>query len=74
MIKVYSTPNCQYCDKVKTFLKENNKEYTEINIAEDAEAKAQMIEMTGQMKVPVITVGNYIIVGSDLDNLRKFVL
>lgn len=70
-VKVYSTPTCTYCQKTKAFLKENNIEYKEINVAEDEEAREQMIEKTGQMGVPVVEIDDTLIIGFDKDALKK---
>lgn len=70
-VKVYSTPTCTYCQKAKEFLKENNVEYQNINVAEDEEAREEMIEKTGQMGVPVIEIEDTIIVGFDKEALKK---
>lgn len=70
-VTVYSTPTCTYCQKTKAFLKENNIEYEEINVAEDEAARDEMIEKTGQMGVPVIMVGDTIIIGFDKEALKK---
>ena len=40
----------------KEFLKEKGIEYTDYNVAEDADKRAEMIEKSGQMGVPVILV------------------
>ena len=42
-VKVYSTPTCMYCVMVKKFLKENNIDFEDINIAEDIEAARQVV-------------------------------
>lgn len=70
-VKVYSTPTCVYCQKTKAFLKENNVEYENINVAENEEAREEMIEKTGQMGVPVIQVGDTLIIGFDKEALKK---
>ena len=70
-VKVYSTPTCTYCQKTKAFLKENNIEYEDINVAEDETAREEMIEKTGQMGVPVIEVDDQLIVGFDKEALKK---
>ncbi|MBI4441653.1 glutaredoxin family protein [Candidatus Woesearchaeota archaeon] len=70
-VKVYSTPTCVYCQKAKAFLKENKIDYEEINVAEDEEAREAMIEKTGQMGVPVIEIGDTIIVGFDKEAMKK---
>ncbi|MHA1852449.1 MAG: glutaredoxin family protein [Candidatus Heimdallarchaeaceae archaeon] len=70
-VKVYSTPACPWCVRVKDFLKEHNIEFDDINVAEDKEAAMEMIRKSGQMGVPVVEVGDEIIVGFDEEKLRK---
>lgn len=62
-VEVYSTPTCMYCNLLKDFLKENNVEYTEINVAEDEEKRNYIVEKSGQMGVPVAIIGEEVIVG-----------
>jgi glutaredoxin-like YruB-family protein len=70
-VKVYSTPTCPWCHKVKEFLKEHKIEFKDINVAEDQEAAKQMVEKSGQMGVPVTEVDGEIIVGYDEEKLKK---
>ncbi|MBI2581295.1 glutathione S-transferase N-terminal domain-containing protein [Candidatus Woesearchaeota archaeon] len=70
-VTVYSTPTCPWCEKTKEFLRENNVQYSEINVAADHKAAQEMIEKSGQMGVPVIEVDNQIIVGFDKNAMRK---
>jgi len=65
MIKVFSTPTCSFCIVLKTFLKDYNIEFEEINIAEDKEGAKGMIEKSGQMGVPVLDIDGEIVVGFD---------
>ena len=62
-IKVYSTPDCAYCWTLKGFLKKHNIEFEEIDIFIDQEAKEEMIKKTGQKEVPVMEVGDQIVIG-----------
>ena len=55
-VTIYSTPSCHFCQKAKEFFEENNVEYTEHNVAEDAEKRKEMVDATGQMGVPVILI------------------
>ena len=66
---IYSTPTCHYCQMTKEFLKEKGIEYTDYNVAEDAEKRTEMIEKSGQMGVPVIYVGDEMMVGFDQGKL-----
>lgn len=70
-VKVYSTPTCPWCFKAKDFLKDNHIEFEDINVRENHEAAEEMIEKSGQMGVPVIEIGNDIIVGFDEARIRE---
>jgi glutaredoxin len=54
----------------KNFFKANGIEYAEHNVASDLEKRKEMIDMTGQMGVPVINTGKEVIVGFDEERLR----
>lgn len=70
-ISIYSTPTCVYCNMAKTFFKANNVAYSEFNVASDLAKRKEMIDKTGQMGVPVIEVGDEVIVGFDEPKLRS---
>ena len=70
-IKIYSTPTCPFCKRAKAFFKEHNIEYDDVNVAEDEKARDEMVEKSGQMSVPVIEVGDKIIIGFNEQELRK---
>ena len=70
-IKVYTTPSCPYCDMAKEFLKENNIKFTAIDVSKDKKAAKEMVEVTGQMGVPVIMVDKQGIIGFDKPALKK---
>lgn len=53
----------------KDFLKEQGIEYTEFDVAHDLERRQEMIQKSGQMGVPVIIVGEEVIVGFDKGRL-----
>ena len=73
-IKVYSTNTCPYCTMAKEFLEENNVKFENINVSDDQDAAEEMIEKSGQMGVPVVEIGDQIIVGFDEDTLGKALL
>ncbi len=70
-VKVYSTPTCPWCKKVKDFLKEKNVEFEDLNVVENQDARAEMIDKSGQMGVPVLDIGGEIIVGFDQEAIEK---
>lgn len=55
----------------KEFFKNNRIEYEEKNVAEDADARDEMIAKSGQMGVPVIEVDGKIIIGFDQPKLKE---
>jgi len=69
-VKVYSTPVCPWCHRVKDFLKERNVEFDDIDVSGDKEATNEMIAKSGQTGVPVIDVDGKIIVGFDQDAIE----
>lgn len=73
MIKVYSTPNCPWCKKVKTYLKSKNVEFEDINVKADREQKEEMMKLSGQKSVPVVNVDGKIILGFDKNAIDKYI-
>lgn len=47
----------------KEYFKANNVAYTEHDVASDMAQRKDMIEKSGQMGVPVIIIGNELIIG-----------
>ena len=70
-VVIYSTPTCHYCNLTKEFLKDNNVAYTDYNVAEDTAKRAEMIEKSGQMGVPVIMIKGEMMIGFNEDKLRE---
>ena len=70
-VTIYSTPTCHFCVTAKDFFGQNNIEYTEVDVSTDAEKRQEMIEMTGQMGVPVIRIDNDVVVGFDEPKLKE---
>ena len=68
-VTMYTTPTCHFCHMAKEFLKKKGIEYTDYNVAEDADKRTEMIERSGQMGVPVIFVGSEMLIGFDKDKL-----
>jgi len=59
-IKVYTTPTCHYCTKLKTWLKKEEIEYQEFDLSKNQETAKELIKKTGQRGVPqtLITKNN----------------
>ena len=70
-ITVYSTPTCPFCIRAKQYLKENNVQFTDIDVSEEHEKAEEMINKSGQMGVPVIEIDGQIIVGFDKEKIKE---
>lgn len=55
-VVIYSTPTCGYCRLAKQFLTENNIAYEDVNVSVDEARAAEMVQLSGQMGVPVIAI------------------
>jgi glutaredoxin len=53
----------------KEFFAEKGVEYTAYDVASDAEKRTEMINLTGQLGVPVIVIGQDIMVGFDREKV-----
>ena len=70
-VTVYSTEMCPWCHKAKDFLKQNKIAFEDKNVAEDDAARNEMLEKSGQMGVPVIDIDGTVIIGFDVDAIKK---
>ncbi len=70
-VTIYSTPTCHFCMMAKEYFKENNVAYEEFNVAGDMEKRKEMMEKSGQLGVPVITIDNDVVVGFNRPKLAR---
>jgi glutaredoxin-like YruB-family protein len=70
-VTIYSTPTCHFCHAAKDFFTEHNVQFTDHNVAADLPKRQEMIQKSGQMGVPVITIDDKLVVGFDEDKLRE---
>ncbi len=65
-ITIYVTPYCPYCVRAKNLLKSKELIYTEIDVAESPELRADMIQKSnGVTSVPQIFIGSTHVGGCD---------
>lgn len=70
-VTIYSTPTCHFCGMTKDYLKANNVAYTDYDVAHDLAKRQEMIQKSGQMGVPVILIGDELIVGFDKQKIAS---
>ena len=72
-ITVYSTPSCPWCHKTKEFFKYHKIPFHDIDVSQNPSAAKEMISITGQTSVPVITSNKEIIIGFDESKLKRLI-
>lgn len=70
-VAIYSTPTCPYCKRAKEYLSQKGIAYVDYNVAENRDKAKEMIQKSGQMGVPVITIDDEIVVGFNQTILDK---
>lgn len=70
-VTIYTTSTCPWCHKTKDFLNEKKVKYKEIDVSVNVKAQEKMIDISGQAGVPVIEIGNTIIVGYNPKEIEK---
>lgn len=64
-VVVYSTPTCSWCTRAMDYLKQAGVEFEEKDVSVDIQAAREMVKVSGQMGVPVVTIDGNVVVGFD---------
>ncbi|MBP9738959.1 NrdH-redoxin [Candidatus Saccharibacteria bacterium] len=64
-VTVYSTTWCGFCHQAKKYFDGAGIAYTDVDVEKDPKAAEEMVKKSNQMGVPVIEIGDTIIVGFD---------
>ncbi|MBI4972259.1 MAG: glutaredoxin family protein [Candidatus Omnitrophica bacterium] len=70
-VKVYSTPTCPWCLRLKQFLNQNNIAFEDFDVSVDQARAEEMIQKSGQMGVPVLDIDGEIILGFDQQKIKQ---
>ncbi|MDD5138096.1 MAG: Uxx-star family glutaredoxin-like (seleno)protein [Candidatus Omnitrophica bacterium] len=70
-VKVYSTPTCPYCIRAKKYLSDKGIAFENIDVSADEGALKQMVDVSGQMGVPVLVIDGDVIVGFDQSRIDQ---
>jgi glutaredoxin-like YruB-family protein len=62
---VYSTPTCTWCNTLKTYLKNNDIRYTDIDVSKDQKSAEEMVRKSGKQGVPQTSINGQMIMGFD---------
>ena len=55
-VVIYTTNTCAYCRAVKDFFGQKNVRYQEINLDEEPARRQDLLQLSGQLAVPVTVV------------------
>ena len=70
-VRIYSTPTCPFCVRVKQFLKDNNISFEDMDVSSRQDKAQEMINKSGQMGVPVLDIDGEIVVGFDKARIKE---
>lgn len=70
-VDIYTTPTCGYCHQAKQFFSDRGVKYFEYDVSRDADARERMVNLTGQMGVPVIVIDGRVVIGFDRLRIEK---
>lgn len=70
-IAIYSTPTCPYCIEAKQYFKSKNINFEDIDVSANQAKAQEMIEISGQMGVPVIKIDDKVLIGFDQEEVEK---
>jgi glutaredoxin-like YruB-family protein len=70
-VTIYTTNICPWCIKAKEFFKENKISYKEKNVQEHPKLANELLEKSGQMGVPVIIIGDSVLIGFNKERVKK---
>jgi glutaredoxin 3 len=62
-VTLYTTEPCSFCRQAKALLGKRGLDYAEINLAKDADGRAELAKRTGMMTFPQVIIGDQLIGG-----------
>ena len=62
-VTLYTTEPCGFCRQAKALLGKRGLSYDEINLARDAEGRAELATRTGMMTFPQVVIGDEVLGG-----------
>jgi glutaredoxin-like YruB-family protein len=70
-IEIYSTPTCHFCHMAKDWFNEKKIAFTDYDVSTDLVKRKEMVDITGQMGVPVIKIEEDVIIGFNQPQIEK---
>ncbi|MCL4407035.1 MAG: glutathione S-transferase N-terminal domain-containing protein [Thermotogae bacterium] len=70
-VKIYSTPACPHCKAAKNYFKSLGIPFEDVDVSRDQREAERMVQKTHQYGVPVIELGNQIVIGFDRNKIDR---
>jgi glutaredoxin len=70
-VEIFSTETCHFCHLAKDWLTARGIPFADYNVGSDIAKRKEMMEMTGQLGVPVIKIGDNVMIGFNPDQMAK---
>ena len=70
-VEIFSTETCHFCHLAKEWLASKGIPFVDYNVGSDVEKRKEMLEMTGQLGVPVIRIDEHVMIGFNPDQMAK---
>ncbi|HEU24601.1 MAG: NrdH-redoxin [Mesoaciditoga sp.] len=70
-VKIYSTPTCPHCKAAKNYFKSLGISFEDVDVSKDQREAELMVRKTHQYGVPVIEIGNQIVIGFDRNKIDR---
>ena len=72
-VVIYTIPSCEWSNKAKKYLKDNNISFEEKDLTEDKLARKEIVDISGQIGTPVIKIWQKVIIGFNSEEIKKAV-
>jgi glutaredoxin 3 len=71
-VRLFIKPGCPWCDEALEWLEARRIAHETLDVTSDREARAEMLELTGQTKAPSIDVDGEILADFGADELETW--
>ncbi len=58
---------------MKEFLSQENVDFEEVDVMQDPSAVEELVELTGELAVPVVRKGDNYVIGNDKEKLKQLI-
>ena len=70
-VVIFTSPTCTYCRLAKQFLDKHGIQYIEKDVSKNHNTAQELMNKSGQVGVPVVIIGDIVIVGYDEVAMKK---